>query len=196
MAGAAPVLQSRLVHVADMRAAHRVPHRIASHRIRMSQRKALSTNPCPVARTVEVIGDRWSLLILRDAFDGIRRFGEFQRHLGIARNMLADRLQTLVGDGVLVLAPASDGSAYQEYVLTERGRALFPVIVAMQQWGETQLFTPGDVYSMLAERASGRPVASMLPRSRDGAPLSPDDTVVVRGATLHPDEAQAPVAGH
>jgi len=81
---------------------------------------------CAVARPLDVIGDSWSLLIVRDAFDGLRRFGEFQKSLGLAKNILSARLRSLVDHGVLEAVPASDGSAYQEYVLTEKGRGLFP----------------------------------------------------------------------
>ena len=74
----------------------------------------------------DAIGDGWSLLIVRDAFDGLRRFGEFQKNLGMAKNILSDRLRTLTAHGILEAAPASDGSAYQEYVLTEKGRGCSP----------------------------------------------------------------------
>jgi DNA-binding HxlR family transcriptional regulator len=83
--------------------------------------------PCPVARSVDLIGDRWSLLIVRDAFDGMHRFGDFQRSLGVARNILSDRLRKLVDAGILATRAASDGSAYQEYVLTAKGEQLFPL---------------------------------------------------------------------
>lgn len=99
----------------------------------------MKEEPCPVARCVNLIGDRWSLLIVRDAFDGMRRFGDFQRSLGVARNILSDRLKKLVEAGVLEMQDASDGTAYQEYVLTPKGESLFPVIVALRQWGRTQL---------------------------------------------------------
>ncbi len=78
-------------------------------------------SPCPVARSADLLGDRWALLVIRDAFDGITRFGDFQRSLGAARNILSDRLRRLVEAGILQLQPASDGSAYQEYVLTAAG---------------------------------------------------------------------------
>ncbi|EJT85625.1 HxlR family transcriptional regulator, partial [Pseudomonas putida S11] len=90
---------------------------------------------CPVARALEVLGDRWALMILRDAFDGLRRFSEFQKNLGLAKNILASRLKWLVESGLLTLQPASDGSAYKEYVLTEKGRSVFPVVVGLRQWG-------------------------------------------------------------
>ncbi|BFL83415.1 hypothetical protein LFREDSHE_18650 [Shewanella baltica] len=103
------------------------------------KRKNLSDAECPVARSLDVIGDGWSLLIIRDAFDGISRFSAFQKNLGIARSMLTARLLALVEQGVLETIPASDGTAYQEYVLTEMGRGLFPVIIALRQWGEDHL---------------------------------------------------------
>lgn len=87
----------------------------------MARRKSLKEDACPMARTLDILGDRWSLLIVRDAFDGMKRFGEFQQSLGVAKNILADRLKNLVNEGVLSQAPASDGSLYQEYLLTPRG---------------------------------------------------------------------------
>ncbi|MFW2778936.1 winged helix-turn-helix transcriptional regulator, partial [Acinetobacter baumannii] len=101
----------------------------------MANSTLIKEEPCPVARCVNLIGDRWSLLIVRDAFDGMRRFGDFQRSLGVARNILSDRLKKLVEAGVLEMQDASDGTAYQEYVLTTKGESLFPVIVALRQWG-------------------------------------------------------------
>ena len=100
------------------------------------KRTSLTQAECPVARSLDAIGDWWSLLIVRDAFDGISRFGEFRRSLGIAKGMLTARLRDLVECGVLETAPASDGSAYHDYLLTEKGRALFPVVVALRQWGQ------------------------------------------------------------
>src|ERR1051326_2908722 len=91
---------------------------------------------CPVPRTVDIVGDKWSLMIIRDAFDGIRRFSQFQQNLGIAKNILAARLRDLVDAGILLPVPASDGSRYQEYALTEKGEALFDLIISLRQWGE------------------------------------------------------------
>ncbi|MDA8443468.1 winged helix-turn-helix transcriptional regulator [Paracidovorax valerianellae] len=144
----------------------------------MAQRKSLADSPCPVARSLDIVGDRWSMLIVRDAFDGLRRFGEFQASLGVARNILSDRLRTLVEEGVLAIGPASDGSAYQEYVLTAKGEALFPVVVAMRQWGEAHLYARGEKHSVLIDRATGKPVAKALPRREDGRVLRPADTLV------------------
>ncbi|MFM2086799.1 MAG: hypothetical protein RLZZ237_1668, partial [Pseudomonadota bacterium] len=126
----------------------------------MAKRKSLKTDSCPVARALDVIGDRWSLLIVRDAYDGMRRFGEFQKSLGVARNILADRLHTLVEEGIFTSAPASDGTAYQEYVLTEKGLGLFPIVVGLRQWSEVQLFEAGETHSTLLERNTGAPVST------------------------------------
>lgn len=133
---------------------------------------------CPVARCIEAIGDRWSLLIVRDAFDGVRRFGDFQRSLGVARNILSDRLRKLVDGGVLEMQAASDGTAYQEYVLTQMGLSLFPVVVALRQWGERYLFAENEPHSELIDKHSGQPVAFMAPVLQDGSALQPEDTVV------------------
>ncbi|MFK3684176.1 winged helix-turn-helix transcriptional regulator [Pseudomonas sp. NPDC088890] len=132
-------------------------------------------NQCPVARALEVIGDRWALMILRDAFDGLRRFSEFQKNLGLAKNILASRLKLLLESGLLQLQPASDGSAYKEYVLTEKGRSVFPIVVGMRQWGERFLFEAGEVRSHLLDSAQGQPVEVLQVRAKDGRALAPED---------------------
>lgn len=139
---------------------------------------AFNDEACPVARCVEVIGDRWSLLIVRDAFDGMRRFGDFQRSLGAARNILSDRLRKLVQAGILTTRDASDGSAYQEYILTPAGMTLFPVVVALRQWGERHLYARGERHSQLVDSHSGEPLPYMAPRDLDGHVLEPGQTVV------------------
>lgn len=144
----------------------------------MAQRKSLKNDACPMARSLDIVGDQWSLLVVRDAFDGMKRFGEFQQSLGVARNILSDRLKHLVREGVLDLVPASDGSLYQEYVLTAKGRGLFPVVVGLRQWGEAHLYAKGEPHSVLVERDSGKPVAKIALRTRDGQPLAPADTFV------------------
>ncbi|OPG03089.1 transcriptional regulator [Microbispora sp. GKU 823] len=146
----------------------------------MVRRTRFDDSDCPVARSVDAIGDWWSLLIVRDAFDGHRRFGEFQRSLGVAKNILAARLRALVSGGVFEVVPASDGSAYQEYVLTPKGRGLFPVIVALRQWGEDHFFDEDEPHSRLVDRLSARPLAPLRIQAADGRPVAPEDTVVVK----------------
>lgn len=130
---------------------------------------------CPVARALEVLGDRWALMILRDAFDGLRRFSEFQKNLGLAKNILASRLKLLVESGLLGLQPASDGSAYKEYVLTEKGRSVFPIVVGLRQWGERFLFEPGEARSELVDSSKGRPIGALQVRAEDGRLLAAED---------------------
>jgi DNA-binding HxlR family transcriptional regulator len=138
------------------------------------------SSECPVARTLEAIGDRWSLMIIRDAFDDIRRFSEFQKSLGVAKNILASRLKTLVEVGVFDVRPASDGSAYKEYVLTEKGREIFPVVVSLRQWGERFLFKPQETRSVLMDNESGQPLMPIDVRSSNGQKLGPFDCHRVR----------------
>lgn len=144
----------------------------------MVSRTRFDDSECPVARSVDAIGDWWSLLIVRDAFDGSRRFGEFQRSLGVAKNILTARLRNLVAGGVLESVPASDGSAYREYVLTPKGKALFPVIVALRQWGEQNFYAPGEPHSELVDRRQGQRLRPLEVLSADGRRLDPDDTTV------------------
>ncbi|WP_142890563.1 winged helix-turn-helix transcriptional regulator, partial [Klebsiella pneumoniae] len=129
----------------------------------MPAREKITNQTCPVARSLDIIGDRWSLLIVRDAFDGLRRFSDFQRSLGMARNILSDRLHKLVNSGILTTQSASDGTAYQEYVLTAKGERLFPVVVALRQWGEQHLFAPDEPHSVLIDKRTLRPVPMMSP---------------------------------
>ncbi|GAA4955441.1 helix-turn-helix domain-containing protein [Yinghuangia aomiensis] len=144
----------------------------------MVKRTRFDAEPCPVARSVDAIGDWWSLLIVRDAFDGSRRFGDFQRGLGIAKNILTARLRGLVDAGILDRQPAADGSPYQEYVLTPRGRDLFPVVVALRQWGERHFFEPGEPRSELLDRRDGKPLAPLEIRAADGRRVEAPETEV------------------
>ncbi|MEU1054196.1 helix-turn-helix domain-containing protein [Streptomyces sp. NPDC005876] len=135
------------------------------------------TDPdCPVARTLDLVGDKWSLLVVRDAMDGTRSFTEFQRRTGIARNILTDRLRKLTAHGLLAQRPAPSGRR-QEYVLTEAGRDLFPVVLTLRQWGERHAFTPGEPRSVLVDQ-HGTPVPELAPAGADGTRLDADTTHV------------------
>ena len=142
------------------------------------KRKSLEGNLCAVARALDVIGDWWSLLIVRDAMGGLRRFGEFQKHLGLAKNILAVRLKTLVERGIMENVPASDGSAYQEYQLTDKGRALLPVFIALGQWSSEFLFEPGELGSVCVDAAKKKPLRKLDLRSETGKPLQLDDILI------------------
>jgi DNA-binding HxlR family transcriptional regulator len=95
-----------------------------------------STYQCSVARTVEVVGERWTMLILREAFLGVKRFDHIQRDLGIARNILSDRLGKLVDQGILEKRRYSERPPRDEYRLTAKGRDLYPIVVTLMQWGD------------------------------------------------------------
>src|SRR6202521_1717845 len=103
--------------------------------------KSFKANLCPVARSLDTIGEWWSLLIVRDALGGIRRFSDFQKSLGLAKNVLSTRLKKLGPCGILEQVPASDGRAYREYALTPKGAQLFPVVVALRQSLKSYLFS-------------------------------------------------------
>jgi len=146
----------------------------------MVKRTSLIHAPCPVARALDAIGDWWSLLIIRDAFDGVRRFSEFEASLGIAKGILASRLRNLTDHGVMKTAPASDGSAYREYVLTEKGRGLFLVTVALRQWGEDHLFRTDEPRSVLMETETNQPVTRLELLTDRGLPLGWEGTSVMK----------------
>ena len=144
----------------------------------MVKRTSLECAECPIARSLDAIGDWWSLLIIRDASLGRRRFGEFQKSLGLARNILTVRLRTLVDRGILKMTAASDGSAYQEYVLTPKGRGVFPILVALRQWSEEFDDHPEQIATILVDRENGRRVRKLELHSQDGRLLTSADTAL------------------
>ncbi|NOK17835.1 winged helix-turn-helix transcriptional regulator [Corallococcus carmarthensis] len=144
------------------------------------KRTSMEGAVCPVARSLDVIGDWWSLLIVRDAQAGLRRFGEFQKSLGVAKNILAQRLRHLVDHGILETRPASDGSAWQEYVLTPKGQSLFPIMVALSQWGVEHCFEPGERRTRMLDREQGLPLKPLEIRAADGRPITPQDVRLER----------------
>jgi DNA-binding HxlR family transcriptional regulator len=113
------------------------------------RRTSLEDRNCSIAQCLEVTGDWWTLLILRDVFLGVRRFDELQVDLGISRNVLARRLDQLVADEILERRPYSDAPPRAEYVLTEKGRDLFPVLAAMMRWGDKWLSPDGPPINLL-----------------------------------------------
>ena len=139
------------------------------------KRKSLSEDKCPVARSLDIIGDWWTLLIVRDALAGLTRFNDFARSLGAAKTSLSTRLKTLVAEGIFEVRPASDGSAYQEYVLTSKGRALAPVLIGLEQWGAAHAFKPGEPISAFVEKKTRRPLRKIQLKSSDGRILRASD---------------------
>ncbi len=142
------------------------------------KRKSLDGELCPIARALDQVGEWWSLLIIRDIAVGKRRFGELLGSLGAARNILSARLKRMVTTGILEQRP-SPGGTHQEYVLTEKGRELLVILVALEQWGNRWLTTDADRSLIHIERATGQEIAPMEIRSRDGRALSPSDLDVM-----------------
>jgi DNA-binding HxlR family transcriptional regulator len=138
--------------------------------IRPDHRQAVFVE-CPLPRALEAVGERWSFLILRGAFNGLAHFEEFQANLGIARNILSNRLTRLVEHGILHRAPDPADRRKIAYRLTEKGRALLPALIALRQWGEKWISgVPSN--PVLVDRQGGRPVATISVRAADGRPLS------------------------
>ncbi len=143
---------------------------------------------CMIARAMEVLGEQWTLLIIRDAFFGIKHFDEFQRSLGIARNILATRLTKLVEEDILSREPNPDDRRKVEYRLTERGRDLLPIIVALTQWGTRWLARPGELRPFsLVDRETGAAIDRIEVRSTDGRVLGARDFQIVAGPGLTDD---------
>ena len=144
----------------------------------MVKRTSFERDDCPIARSLDAIGDWWSMLIIREALFGVSRFGEFQKKLGLAKNILTVRLRALVDQGILKTAPASDGSAYQEYLLTPKGRGVFPILVALAAMERGIRRAPGRDRHHSGRQEKGKPVRKLELYSQDGRLLSAGDTAL------------------
>jgi DNA-binding HxlR family transcriptional regulator len=144
------------------------------------QHKDLTEMQCPIARTLERVGEWWSILILRDAFQGMTRFDQFQKSLGIAPNMLTRRLNTLVESGLLERRQYSERPPRYEYVLTERGRDFRPVLWAMVAWGNKH-FAPEGESMLIVDALTGERAEPLLIDKRSGRPLRSPEFKVIAG---------------
>jgi DNA-binding HxlR family transcriptional regulator len=159
-----------------------------------------SNESCSVAATLSVVGDPWTLLILRDAFFGVRRFDDWQSRLGVARNVLAARLKGLVREGVLETRLYSEHPPRKDYVLTRKGRDLLPVILALKAWGDTHVYGEAEhplelVHSCGAELRP-KMVCASCGETVDGRELTPKRKISRRvgevlGVGAGPDESAA-----
>jgi DNA-binding HxlR family transcriptional regulator len=143
---------------------------------------------CSVARTLAVIGDRWTLLVLRDAFLGVRRFEDFRRSTGIPRHRLADRLGRLVREGVLERRPYQERPARFEYRLTPKGRDLYPVLVGLVRWGDRWLAGDAGAPIELVHRACGHAATPELTCPACHAPVDARDMLARPGPALRAKE--------
>ncbi|MFF0816477.1 winged helix-turn-helix transcriptional regulator [Rhodococcus sp. NPDC003318] len=147
----------------------------------------MSTENCSVQRTLDVIGEKWTMLVLREAFNGVRRFDDMHRHIGLSESVLADRLRKLVAAGVLRAVPYREEGkrSRNEYRLTDKGLDLLPVIVALLQWGDRYCADDHGPGIEVRERATGVPVHAVVrPVGEPG--LTARETIGVPGPGARP----------
>lgn len=140
---------------------------------------------CPLPQAIELIGEKWAFLILRGALNGLRHFEQFQAGLGIARNILSNRLTRMVEGGILQRSPDPEDRRKVVYSLTDKGEALLPVVLALRQWGED--WGHGRQEIVLADQRDGKPVRRICVQAADGRELALDDLMWVdrtSGASL------------
>lgn len=136
---------------------------------------------CPVAAFLNIFGDAWTLMVIREAFYGATQFSEIQRNTGIAKNLLSARLSMLVEEGVLYREDIGERGSRFAYKLTEKGKSLVPVLVAMVQWSNEHLFSGGKEPVFLVERKSGKPLKRLVPSNARGRELGWGDILTQPG---------------
>jgi DNA-binding HxlR family transcriptional regulator len=151
-----------------------------------ARRGRLANKQCSMARAMAVVGDRWSILILREAFYGVKRFDEFEYYVGIAPNILSNRLKRLVDAGVLTRSPLPEHAGRYDYVLTEKGRDFFPAYLALKKWGDDWLAEAEGPQVVFRERGAGRAVEYPELRTASGRRLRLEDVEVVAGSGAVP----------
>lgn len=144
-------------------------------------RKTFAHENCSIARALEILGDGWTLMILREAFLGTRRFADFESHLGISKNVLSHRLQHLVDHGILETVDAGRHGSRFEYQLAPIGKDLITVLTALRQWGDRWIFGEGKEPLLVMDRQTGCPIERVRIRDRSGTPLHPRDLVLRPG---------------
>ncbi|PAU53048.1 winged helix-turn-helix transcriptional regulator [Pseudomonas indica] len=135
----------------------------------------LDQQPCSLARTLSVVGDRWTLLVLRDCFLGVRRFDDFEARLGVTRHVLADRLKRLVEAGVLAKVPYQERPRREEYRLTEKGRDLYQAVMALVNWGDRYMAGAEGAPIRHRHKGCGQVMHGVLVCSECGEPLVPKE---------------------
>lgn len=144
------------------------------------QPKSSPATECPAALALETVGEWWSMLILRDAFQGMTRFDEFEQSLGIAPNILSRRLSHLTDAGMFIRSRYNERPPRYEYLLTPKATDFFPVLVALFAWGNRHLAPKGESI-VLASRADVRPLGPIVVDATDMRPITPENTVVIPG---------------
>ncbi|MFB6706780.1 winged helix-turn-helix transcriptional regulator [Streptomyces sp. NPDC056333] len=156
----------------------------------MASRIRLEDRECPLSTTVGHVGEWWTLLILHDAFDGYTRFDQFQENLGISSSMLTTRLKSLVAEGLLERCPYQDNPTRYEYVLTDLGRSIRPVIVALAAWGNSRL-APEERSMILIDAKSGEEVDPVVVDAATGRRLDDSEAFVYTAGPAASDAMRA-----
>ncbi len=151
------------------------------------RRKSFEGVPCGIARALDVVGDAWTLLIVREAMFGTRTFDGFRKTLAIPRNTLTARLRDLVDRGILRVRVDADDRRRRIYELDRAGRELWVVLLALQQWGNRWMFGETGPPSYMADRETRRSVAPLVPRDRSGAKLRLQDVTMIPGPAATPE---------
>jgi DNA-binding HxlR family transcriptional regulator len=145
--------------------------------------------PCPIARATDLVGDWWTPLVLRESYYGVRRFEDFQKTLGIGRNILTQRLNRLVDEGLLVRRPYQEKPLRNEYVLTDKGRDFYPVLAAMIAWGDRWLSGEEGPPIVLKHKACGHDMTAKVVCSECGEPIQARDIRPRLGPGYPPGQA-------
>ncbi|GAA5315481.1 MAG: helix-turn-helix domain-containing protein [Candidatus Pelagadaptatus aseana] len=145
------------------------------------KRKSLAHFNCSWAQAAEAVGDKWSIMIIRDAFYGVKSFSAFAKNIGISKNILSQRLEHLQEHGILEKRPVGLGSSRYEYCLTEKGFALFPVIAAVGQWGDQWIFGEGQEPLVIVDAENREPIQKMSVKASDDRELSLRDITFIAG---------------
>jgi DNA-binding HxlR family transcriptional regulator len=153
------------------------------------QRTSFRSFKCPAARALDSVGDWWSIMILRDAFQGLTRFDEFQKSLGIAPNILTRRLKHLVDEGVFEKHRYSERPLRVEYRLTDKGRDFFPVLMALFSWGSRHV-PEDDLAFLLGDAASGKARRTLLVDAETGEELKPENTSLLPGPAADDEDRE------
>jgi DNA-binding HxlR family transcriptional regulator len=144
-------------------------------------RKRFADMNCGIAQALEALGDWWTLLIVRDAFFGVRRFVDFEASLGIAKNILSDRLRRLVEQEIFQKIDVGDAGLRFEYRLTEKGEALLPVLTALREWSDDWIYGRGREPVVVKDRRTRRRLPRMRVLDAEGRPLTRRDLVTEPG---------------
>lgn len=155
--------------------------------------KSLDSMNCSWSRALSIVGDKWTMLIIREMFFGTNKFSEFQKNTGIAKNILSNRLDHLQEHQILERVPEREGGTRFIYRLTPKGRALFPAVIALGQWGDKWIFGAEGEPVTVVDRETHAPIQTIGVISRDGRYLEPNEVLPIPGPSAN-DDTRAKIA--